>query len=192
MRMLPHFDIELKKYVHSSSFELIYESSGIFDYSKINDAMEDLKQKLILQNLDKPSCKRLFGIVVESLENAYRHSVEQTDQLDQKVNLLIYLLKYGKNFKLIVGNFVDKDECIDLQKRFNKILELEKHEIQELCMERMKQGIINKKGGGGLGMLDIALRSEGNVIFKTFPASEKNDLFLLEALVKASKTKPKF
>ena len=65
---------------------------------------------------------------------------EQTDQLDQKVNLLIYLLKYGKNFKLIVGNFVDKDECIDLQKRFNKILELEKHEIQELCMERMKQG----------------------------------------------------
>ena len=83
-------------------------------------------------------------------------------------------------------------ECIDLQKRFNKILELEKHEIQELCMERMKQGIINKKGGGGLGMLDIALRSEGNVIFKTFPASEKNDLFLLEALVKASKTKPKF
>ena len=190
--MLPHFDIELKKYVHSSSFELIYESSGIFDYSKINDAMEDLKQKLILQNLDKPSCKRLFGIVVESLENAYRHSVEQTDQLDQKVNLLIYLLKYGKNFKLIVGNFVDKDQCIDLQKRFNKILELEKHEIQELCMERMKQGIINKKGGGGLGMLDIALRSEGNVIFKTFPASEKNDLFLLEALVKASRTKPKF
>ena len=61
MRMLPHFDIELKKYVHSNSFELIYESSGIFDYSKINDAMEDLKQKLILQNLDKPSCKRLFG-----------------------------------------------------------------------------------------------------------------------------------
>ena len=192
MRMLPHFDIELKKYVHCNSFELIYESSGIFDYGKINDAMEDLKQKLTLQNLDKPSCKRLFGIVVESLENAYRHSVEQTDQLDQKVNLLIYLLKYGKNFKLIVGNFVDKDECIDLQKRFNKILELEKHEIQELCMERMKQGIINKKGGGGLGMLDIALRSEGNVIFKTFPASEKNDLFLLEALVKASKTKPKF
>ena len=192
MRMLPHFDIELKKYVHSNSFELIYESSGIFDYSKINDAMEDLKQKLILQNLDKPSCKRLFGIVVESLENAFRHSVEQTDQLDQKVNLLIYLLKYGKNFKLIVGNFVDKDECVDLQKRFNKILELEKHEIQELCMERMKQGIINKKGGGGLGMLDIALRSEGNVIFKTFPASEKNDLFLLEALVKASKTKSKF
>ena len=79
MRMLPHFDIELKKYVHSSSFELIYESSGIFDYSKINDAMEDLKQKLILQNLDKPSCKRLFGIVVESLENAYRYIEEQTD-----------------------------------------------------------------------------------------------------------------
>ena len=27
---------------------------------------------------------------------------------------------------LIFGNFVDKDQCIDLQKRFNKILELEK------------------------------------------------------------------
>jgi len=190
--MLPHFDIKLKEYVHSDSFELIYESSGSFDYNKINNSMEDLKQKLILQNLDKPSCKRLFGIIVESLENAYRHSVEQSDQLDKKVNLLIYLLKYGKNFKLIVGNFVDKGVCIDLQNRFNKILELEKHEIQELCMERMKNGIINKKGGGGLGMLDIALRSEGNVIFKTFPASDKNELFLLEALVKATRTNSNF
>ena len=192
MRMLPHFDIKLKEYVHSDSFELIYESSGSFDYNKINNSMEDLKQKLILQNLDKPSCKRLFGIIVESLENAYRHSVEQSDQLDKKVNLLIYLLKYGKNFKLIVGNFVDKGVCIDLQNRFNKILELDKHEIQELCMERMKNGIINKKGGGGLGMLDIALRSEGNVIFKTFPASDKNELFLLEALVKANRSNSNF
>jgi len=188
MRMLPHFDIELKEYIHSDSFELIYESLGVYDYNKINDVIEELKNKLILQNLDKPSCKRLFGIVVESLENAYRHSVEQSDKLDKKVNLLIYLLKYGKNFKLIVGNFIDKDECAALQSRFNKILELEKHEIQELCMERMKNGIINKKGGGGLGMLDIALRSEGNVIFKTFPANDKEELFLLEALVKTSRS----
>ena len=188
MRMLPHFDIELKEYIHSDSFELIYESLGVYDYNKINDVIEELKNKLILQNLDKPSCKRLFGIVVESLENAYRHSVEQSDKLDKKVNLLIYLLKYGKNFKLIVGNFIDKEECVALQSRFNKILELEKHEIQELCMERMKNGIINKKGGGGLGMLDIALRSEGNVIFKTFPANDKEELFLLEALVKTSRS----
>jgi hypothetical protein len=56
----------------------------------------------------------------------------------------------------------------------------------------MKNGIINKKGGGGLGMLDIALRSEGNVIFKTFPASDKNELFLLEALVKANRSNSNF
>ena len=45
MRMLPHFDIELKKYVHSSSFELIYESSGIFFYEITVRSMMQCRMK---------------------------------------------------------------------------------------------------------------------------------------------------
>ncbi len=185
--MLPHFEIELKKYIQSDKFELLYECVDACDYNKINDVIEEIKETLILQKLDKSSNKKLFGILVESLENAYRHSFDQNDKLNQKVNLAIFLLKYGKNFKLIVGNFVNKKECLDLQYRFNKILELEKHELQEICMEKMRNGFINKKGGGGLGILDIAIRSEGNLIFKTFPSKGENQLFLLEAMIKASK-----
>lgn len=185
--MLPHFDISLEDYINSDSYELIFDRTGVYDYKMTNDVIEELQEKLIEQKLDRPSLKRLFGIIVESLENAFRHSVEQNEKLNHKVNILIYLLRYGKNYKLVVGNFIDKEECVSLCKRFDKILDLEKRELQELCIDRMKKGFINIKGGGGLGILDIAIRSEGNLILKSFPAKGDNQLFLLEANIKASK-----
>ena len=51
----------------------------------------------------------------------------------------------------------------------------------------MKDGCIDQKGGGGLGILDIAIRSEGNIITKSFPAENNQDFFVLEATIDTKK-----
>ena len=48
--MLPHFDIELKEYIHSDSFELIYEKSDVFDYNKINHLIPNIDYRNTLGN----------------------------------------------------------------------------------------------------------------------------------------------
>ena len=185
--MLPHFNTEIRDSIISNGYELVFESKDTFDKKKISDTIELLKWKLVAQNLERTSCKRVFGCIVESLENAFRHSSEQNEALENDVNLIINLLKFGNNFKLIVGNFLTKDECINLTNKFNNILKLEKFEIQEHCVEIMKHGFIDSKGGGGLGILDIALRSEGNIVTKSFPAEKDFDFFVLEATIDTKK-----
>ena len=186
--MLPHFNTEIRNSIISNGYELVFECVDTFNKKKISNTIEHLKRKLISQNLERTSCKRVFGCIVESLENAFKHSSEQNENLENKVNLIINLLKYGNNFKLIVGNFLSKEECVTLTNRFNNILKLEKYELQEHCIEIMKFGCIDSKGGGGLGILDIAIRSEGNIITKTFPAENDIDFFVLEATIDTKKS----
>jgi len=185
--MLPHFNSEIRDSIISNGYELIFECKDSFDKKKISTTIEHLKWKLIEQKLERASCKRVFGCIVESLENAFRHSSEQNECLENNVNLIINLLKYGNNFKLIVGNFLSKDQCVTLTNRFNNIVKLEKFEIQEHCIEIMKHGCIDHKGGGGLGILDIAIRSEGNIITKYFPAENNQNFFVLEATIDTKK-----
>ena len=185
--MLPHFNTEIRDSIISKGYELVYECIDSFDKKKISNTIEHLKWKLIAQNLERTSCKRVFGCIVESLENAFRHSADQNECLENDVNLIINLLKYGDNFKLIVGNFLTKDQCVTLTNRFNNIIKLEKFELQEHCIEIMKHGCIDNKGGGGLGILDIAIRSEGNIITKYFPSENDLNFFVLEATIDTKK-----
>ena len=185
--MLPHFNQEIKESILISSYELVFECSDTFNQAKLTKVIEQLKWKLIDQNLNRTCCKRVFGVIVESLENAFKHSSEQNDRLANEVNLALFLLKYGNNFKLVVGNFISQDHCVLLKQRFEDIVKLEKYELQERCIEIMKKGFIDTKGGGGLGILDIAIRSEGNVITKSFPAKNNLDFFVLEATIDTKK-----
>ena len=183
--MLPDFSLEIKNSINKS-YKLIYECSAAFDQRKLSLTIEQLKWKLKAQNLQRSNCKRVFGVIVESLENAFKHSAEQNKLLENKVNLAVFLLKHGNNFKLIVGNFIDSKTVVVLKERFDKLLELPKVDLQESYLKIMNQACIDSKGGGGLGILDIAIRSEGNIITRSYPAKQNTNFFVLEATIQAN------
>ena len=183
--MLPEFSNEIKNSI-PKSFVLIYECLGQFDQNRLSYTIENLKSNLKSQNLQRSNCKRVFGVIVESLENAFKHSVEQNKFLNNKVNLAVFLLKQGNNFKLIVGNYINADAVEKLKKKFEELLQLPRVELQENYLKKMNAASIDTKGGGGLGILDIAIRSEGNIITRSIRGTKNNDFFVLEATIEAN------
>lgn len=100
--------------------------------------------------------KKVYNIMVECLENICRHS----DSFDHSLPPSIVLLgKSTGHYFIISGNFVYIDQIDNIREMIAGINSLDKEGIKEKYREILSKREISEKGGAGLGMYDIAIKS---------------------------------
>ncbi len=131
---------------------LKYEGEITFD--KIEYILTLFNQNL--PNTVSMVCKtRLFSIMVECLENAYRHNYRSPEQNPQ---IKIELNQNGDKTSLTVGNLINNNELPSLTNRIDELNLMDIAEIKKKYNDTIKKTHISEKGGAGLGLLKI-LRS---------------------------------
>jgi hypothetical protein len=123
--------------------------------------------------------KKVYNVLVESLQNLYHH-VDKVpddfeDQTSDKFGLLI-VEKVENGYKIITGNFVHADNIEKLEEKIKRINRSTHEEIKELYKFILNHQRISAKGGGGLGLVDIA-RKTGNKLDYTFKQYNDNYFF---------------
>jgi hypothetical protein len=86
-------------------------------------------------------------------------------------------------YRIITGNFVQADNVEKLEEKIKRINRSSHEEIKELYKFILNHQRISAKGGGGLGLVDIA-RKTGNKLeyaFKNY--SDRYSFFYLDILV---------
>ena len=100
-----------------------------------------------------PKCKiRMFSIMVEVLENAYRHNFNTPEQNPQ---IKLSLIQNELHYALTVGNRVGNNELKQLTNRIDKLNSLSIDEVKALYSKTIHEGHISEKGGAGLGLMKI-------------------------------------
>ncbi len=131
---------------------LIY--NGVITFDKIEDILTLFNQRLPETN--SQVCKiRLFSIMVECLENAYRHNYTPPDQNPE---IMVELSQEESIFTLTVGNKIANTELRPFTDRIDKLNALSFPEIKSVYNDTIHKAHISEKGGAGLGLLKI-LRS---------------------------------
>jgi hypothetical protein len=119
--------------------------------------------------------KRIYHVLVESLQNLYHH-VDQPRNIEgisENERFGCYMLSMLENKVLIsTANFVQKDKKRDLENRIREINSATKEELKLKYKEILNNQSFSEKGGGGLGLMDIA-RKTGNKLDYDF--SSVND-----------------
>ena len=124
--------------------------------------------------------KRVYKIIVECLENISRHS----EIIDENLPPSIFLLgKESSNFFIISGNFVYNNQVNDITNMIDKINGMDTDSIKDKYLEVLANGLISKKGGAGLGMYDIALKSGNKLEYNFRYANENTSLYILKVKV---------
>jgi hypothetical protein len=91
--------------------------------------------------------------------------------------------KVDKGYKIVTGNFVHADNIEKLEEKIKRINRSSHEEIKELYKFILNHQRISAKGGGGLGLVDIA-RKTGNKLDYTFKEyNNKYSFFYLDILV---------
>ena len=130
--------------------------------------------------------KKIYNVLVESLQNLYHHvddlPIDYSDKLDLHFGIFV-ISKSSETYKILTGNFIRNDKIKKLKERLDKIKTLSKDELKDLYKFVLNNQKFSDKGGGGLGLIDIARRTGGNVEYNFEEYDENYSFFRLDVMI---------
>jgi hypothetical protein len=130
--------------------------------------------------------KKVYNVLVESLQNLFHHvdSVPEgfKENNAEKFGFLL-ISKTGEGYRIITGNFITNDKIEKLEEKIKRINRSSRDEIKELYKFILNHQKISEKGGGGLGLVDIARKTGNKLGYKFVDFNGKSSFFYLDILV---------
>jgi hypothetical protein len=130
--------------------------------------------------------KRMFNILVECLQNLYHHI--EKPPLDpegkEQPSVIVMIAKNLSGYSIITGNYILNNNAEVLKERLEQINEMTADEVKDLYKSVLADGKLSEKGGGGLGMIDIARKSGEKLDFGFIPFDNGSSFFSLNVKVK--------
>src|SRR4030043_2432116 len=149
-------------YTDLSKGDVILAYKGSITSDLINDVLEGVEKKLEEGNEESKTRKKIYNVLVESMQNLFHHIEEFhegiTEDLDPKFGILVIEKENGL-YKVTTGNFVNSTKIKFLKEKIDKINSLTKDELKDMYKFILNHQKLSAKGGGGLGLGDIARKT---------------------------------
>jgi hypothetical protein len=145
-------------------------------------AEDDLDRK----DEERTIIRRVYSVMVETLQNMARHS----DELADKYNIGRGLFMIGKkedSYYVITSNKVSNAKVKSLEKAILEVNSATREELKDMYKKQMTDGKISDKGGAGLGLIEIAKRTRNKLVYEFLPLDENSQFFILKAEINAKK-----
>jgi len=166
--------------------DIILHYKGNVDSDVINHVLDTVEDKMVEVDEQPKLRKKVYNVLVESLQNLYHH-VDRVpgdfeDQTAEKYGLLVVKRVKG-GYKIITGNFVQAENIEKLEEKIKRINRSSHEEIKELYKFILNHQRISAKGGGGLGLVDIARKTGNKLEYAFNEYNEQYSFFYLDILV---------
>lgn len=163
------FDIN-EHYSGLTGGDVLLDFKGDITSELISKVLEDVERRM--DEIDESSKvrKKLYNVLVESLQNLYHHieilPASMHNDFAEKFGLLV-ISRLKDRYKISTGNFIDSGKVDVLRNKIDKINSMNKDELKDMYKFILNHQRLSEKGGGGLGLVDIA-RKTGNKLEYTF------------------------
>lgn len=157
--------------------EVVFAFKGELSEDMLTDLLLIVENKLEETNTDRKITKKIYNVTIESLQNLFHHSDNVFLNGIHKRTMryaLLYVTKENGNYKIRTGNFLNQEKVVFLSKHIEKINSLNKDDLKLLYKDVLNNQSFSKKGGGGLGLIDIARNAEYKIEYNFY--SYKNSL----------------
>ena len=165
--------------------EILFSFIGDFSAENVTNLLDDAEVKLVEFDVPKKIKKRIYNSLVEGFQNLHHHSM--TNILNGMVEGqrfgIALLFKSDENYKFIHGNFVNNGNVQMLKSRLDQINALSKDELKILYKMILNNEEFSTKGGGGLGMIDIARKTGSNLDYDFIEINEKFSFYSFSVLI---------
>jgi hypothetical protein len=145
----------------SSDFEILLSYFGGLDQSLTFILSNKVEQILEDHESSRSVIKRIFSILIESLQNIRHHAFRSI--LDEELAGIV-VARSDKAYEINVMNLADENARLILENRIADINKLTLDELKQHYLETMTNGIISDKGGAGLGIITIAMKSREPIL----------------------------
>jgi hypothetical protein len=145
-------------------YTLTYVYRGIFIPSLTDKILALAETNMNLIGEVSKTQKRVYFVMVESLQNITRHQdISQT----QDNQALFVVQNRGGKYGMASGNVIENSNIESLQQKLDKINSLDADALKAHYKDVLENTGLSEKGGAGLGLIEIARRS-GSKLFYNF------------------------
>ena len=128
--------------------------------------------------------KKVYNVLVECLQNLYHHLDEIAEPDSEKIRSAIFTIgKIDNKYSIITGNYILNENINGLKARLDEVNSLNKEELKEYYKRVLNNGEMSLKGGGGLGMIDIARKTGEKLDYNFLEIDNKVSFFTLNIKV---------
>ncbi len=128
--------------------------------------------------------KKVYNVLVECLQNLYHHLDEIAETESDKIRSAIFTIgKLDNKYSIITGNYILNENITGLKTRLDEVNSLNKEELKEYYKKVLNNGEMSLKGGGGLGMIDIARKTGEKLEYNFLEIDNKVSFFTLNIKV---------
>jgi len=166
--------------------DVFFSFVGNVASNQINSILEEVEERLVEASIILKVRKKILNIMVESLQNLFHHSDDVPEDLVETLGKrygIVVITRKEDDFLLTVGNFVLTDKVKFLTEKIEKINTLSELELKEMYKYILNYQKLSSKGGGGLGLIDMARKSDKKLEYKFYPYNEKYFFYRLDIFV---------
>ena len=149
-----------------------------------------VERKMEALETDARLRKRVFSVTMECLQNLYHHNARiavedgATVQSEEPQGVVM-IARNEKGWSVLTGNFMAGTSVQELQQRLDQVKGMDPDALRALYKSTLNDGRYSILGGGGLGIIDIARRSGGDMEYGFVPYDADNAFFSLNVNVTA-------
>ena len=166
---------------------IILSFKGDITSDLLSSILQIMEAKLDNMGEDPKVKKKIYNILVECLQNLYHHMDEVTPDVNDKPRAAIFMIgKVDGQYNIITGNYINVENVNSLKKRLDEINALSKEELKDYYKEVLNNGEMSQKGGGGLGMIDIARKTGQKLNYNFMVVDDKHSFFSLNIKISQS------
>jgi hypothetical protein len=150
----------------------------------ITNMLSTLEDKLEQKQEDSKLKKKVYNVLVESLQNLYHHIDQPPEDINLDKNFAIFVVAItGSGYRISTGNFIKNDRVKMIKDRLDQINYLNREELKSLYKLILNNEEFSPKGGGGLGMIDIARKSGNKLDYEFMSHNQEYSFFSLSVAI---------
>jgi hypothetical protein len=153
---------------------------GYLSQEMLHSILEVIELKLEDFKAEQRTKKRVYHVLVECMQNLYHHG-EQSRQ--KELSIIVMVAKNTNGYSVITGNYISSADVDTLRSRIREINSMNQEELKAMYRNVLNNGSYSNKGGGGLGIIDIARKSEDKLDYGIVPVDEFNSFFSLNVKI---------
>lgn len=156
-----------------SKIQIIYH--GLFDQEMIKSVMSMTEKKLIQENIEENMKKKLFNVMIESLQNISKHQLVP----NSTSNPFLMISSNVTSYDVVTGNYIKNDKIDIVKNKIDHVNTLDKDGLKEYYKQARLNSVISDVGGAGLGFIDMARKSGNKIKYQFFAVDSEMSLFIL-------------
>jgi hypothetical protein len=141
-----------------------------------------IEQRLEEMNESPRLRKKVYNVLVECLQNLYHHidsGVAAHNDETEKRSAIFMIGASNQGYSITTGNYIDTERVSGFSGLLKRINSLTADELKQLYKDVLNNDQRSDKGGGGLGMIDIARKTGKKLNYDFIPVTENLSFFSL-------------